>query len=211
MVSVRIERAAYVRSGAAAAGALAGSLVALPVGGFLLVFLVHRVAGPIIEAMADAPDGASGLESALASIGGAIVGVMIAAVVVLSLVGPVMVLIPAAGAASALRLVKAGLILRTLWIALGAALLLGIVVGALLDALNVRAGVWFWLGTVPLGAFLARLLVEVGTPQRAALPDGRLTSGRRWRRAGIGLLGAVLLALVVVVFFLFFVQAKVSA
>lgn len=201
-----IPSAGYRRSGVAAAGALIGAVVAVPVAAFLIPFLMEQVAAPIVREMGSSAGGGSGFESALGGLVGVIIGVMLAAVVVFSLVAPILVLLPVGITAASLRMVKAGLILRTLWLGMAACVVLGVIAARLASALGAPTG-WAWLLMVPVGAFLARFVVEACWPDRAALPDVMtLTVG--WRRAGVGLIGAMVLSLVVVV--VFFMFAKVS-
>lgn len=196
---VQIDRAGYLRSGVAAAGALIGALVAIPLGVLLVGFLFEHIGEPLMHGIAsDSTEGRSGLEAVFSGIFGVIAGLMLALLVVVALAGPVFVLLPLAATATGLRLARAGLILRTLWLTLAIGVVIGLVGSALLDALAVPGAGWSWLLAVPLSAFLARLVVELWRPDRAALPDVAVVTGRGWRWAGI-VLGALMLIVVVVV------------
>lgn len=176
----RVTTAALLRSAVAAGGAVAGVAVAIPVGAVLAMFLFEHVGTAVVEGiMSEATDGRSGIEAAIVAVMLAIAAIMVAVLVVVALVAPVFVVLPMLGAGLALRLTRAGLILRSLWLSLAAlAVLVGGVAGVL-SLFEVRGPWWLWMLVVALASFVGRLTVEARQPQRAAVRSSAAL-GKRW-------------------------------
>ena len=180
----------WCRSAAAAVGAAVGALGAMTIGGPLFALLFIHVGGPIAGGIiSDATQGRSGVEAVLVAIFVVIAAVMVAILVVTVLVAPVFVVLPLAATAVALRLTKAGLIMRSLWLTLAAVAGLAVVRLALaghrpsiaihlsgddqsraLHLSHVGPGGWMWVLIVAAGAFAGRLAVELWKPDQASRP-----------------------------------------
>lgn len=195
--------AATARCGAAAVGAVAGGLVAFPVGTFLAALLFTHVGKRIVtDIVASGTDDVHGVAAVFAAIMLVVAGIAIAAIVVVALVAPVFVLLPMVATGLALRLTRAGLVLRTVWLTLAAVAVLSVAVLLALSAAEADAHWWMWLAVVGVAAFVGRAVVELVWPVPADLPAGRMSVSRRWKALGVTwlLVVAVVLAGLAVVF-----------
>lgn len=191
----RFGLAATARCGAAAGGATAGGLVAFPLGGLLATWLFARIGTRIISGIvSDGLRGVHGIAVVFAAILLVVAGLAVAAIVIAVLVAPVFVVLPMLATGVALRLTRAGLVLRTLWLTLAAVAVLSIGVLLGLSAVKGNAHWWLWLVIVGGAAFLARMVVELAWPEPSARAAGPVSVGRRWK-----LVGAVWLIAVVAV------------
>jgi hypothetical protein len=190
----------WARSIAAAGGAAVGMLLAVPVGGLLFVFLFERLGTAIIRDITSGAltDDLSGVEAVLVGIFVVIGALAVAALAVVALVTPVFVILPTAATALALRIVGAGLIARTLLLALGTVVALVALLQAVSSSLDIDMDLWTWVLVAAGGAFAGRFVVEVWKPDDA----GRIAEGdtgwRRWIRLGVVWLALAVLALVLV-------------
>ncbi|MEV0800430.1 hypothetical protein AB0I34_22240 [Kribbella sp. NPDC050281] len=215
------------RSAAAAVGAAIGGLAAVLVGGPLFAWLFIHVGGPIAgDMISGATEGRSGIEGALVGLFVVIAAVIVAVLVVAALVAPVFVLLPLGATAFALRLAKAGLILRSLWLTIAAVAGLAAVRLMLFHgrpAITIHAssdrqsgdlhlphfgpGGWTWILIIAGGAFAGRLVVELWRPAQAAQPDPVTALAKPWQRlvriwVGILVLVVVVVLVTVVAFWL---------
>lgn len=193
---------AAARCGAAAVGACAGGLVAFPVGGFLAAYLFTNVGKSIVTGVVSrGMEGQHGLQAVFVAILLFVAGIVMAAIVVFALVAPVFVLLPMATTGIALRLARAGLVMRSLWLTLAAAALFSIAVLMVLSAAKADARWWMWLAIVVVSAFVGRAVVELSWPVPSGVPARAMAVGRRWKTFGVVWLlvvAAVLAALAVV-------------
>ncbi|MBO0839387.1 MAG: hypothetical protein J2O49_00980 [Sciscionella sp.] len=165
----RVDRGGYARAGVAAAAAMVGELIAALIGALLFVVLFNHVGTSIAEDVAaDASKGQSGANAVLGGLFGGIAGALVGTLAVVLLVISVMALLVLGCTAIGLRLIKAALIARTVWLTLLCWLVLGLGIGNVLSAVGVHLGGWYLLVIVPCGAFCARLLVEFSWPSQAA-------------------------------------------
>ncbi|MEQ4209312.1 hypothetical protein [Actinopolymorpha sp. B9G3] len=192
---------AWARSFAAAGGAAAGALLAVPVGGFLIVVLFERIGTAIIRDITSGAvtDDMSGVEAVIAAVFLLLTAVLVAILVVVALVTPVFVILPMAATALALRLAGAGLIARSLLVGLGLVIGLAAGVGAASSSVDIDMDLWIWILVAAAGAFGGRLVVELWKPDDAGRVDGA-TGRRRWSRLGVA--WAALLALAIVLILL---------
>lgn len=176
---------ALLRALVSAAGAVVGTFVAVPVGQVLFVVLFAHVGKAVIDEVlgGDVLAGRPVIEAVLVAIVLVMAAFVLAVLVVCVLVAPVFVILPLAGSAVALRLARAGLVMRTLWLTLAAAVLLAVGVGVALEALELRTDGWVWLVIVASAAFVARIVVELWEPERACRPDGAART--RWKRLAV--------------------------
>lgn len=182
---LRFSPAALLRALVAAAGAAVGTLVAVPVGQVLFAVLFAHVGKAVMESVIGSVDlaGRPVIEAVILGIVLVLAGLVIAIFVVSILVAPVFVILPLAASGIALRLVRAGLVLRTVWLTLATAVILAVGIGVALEALELRTEGWVWLVIVASAAFVARIVVELWTPERARRPDGAVRS--RWKRLAV--------------------------
>ncbi|MQA06101.1 MAG: hypothetical protein GEV07_26415 [Streptosporangiales bacterium] len=166
----RVTAATFLRSAVAAGGAVAGVAAAIPLGALLTAFLFDTVGTAIVdEIMSDGvAEGLSGIEAFFGGLMLAIAAIMIAIMVVLALVAPVFVVLPMLGAGVALRVARAGLIMRSLWLSLAALALLVAAAAAVLSAFDADGKWWMWVVVVAAASLVGRLAVELWEPQRAA-------------------------------------------
>lgn len=200
---------ALARSLVASGGALVGGLLAVPVAGVLFVALFERVGVRIMESVVSgALDDVSGIEGVIAAIFLVIAAVMIAVIVVVALVAPVFLVLPMTAVAVSLRLTKAGLIMRTVWLTLATVLVLA--VGGLMaaNAADVEVNWWAILPVLAIGGFLGRYIVELSWPGPAALP-GRSVVGTKWKRLTVAWLVIMLVGTVAAVIVVF-LAAEIS-
>ncbi|MEQ7124451.1 hypothetical protein ABN034_07990 [Actinopolymorpha sp. B11F2] len=194
---------AWARSFAAAGGAVAGVLLAVPVGSFLLVVLFERLGTAIIRDISSGAlaDDLSGVEAVIAGVFLLLTAVLVAILVVVALVTPVFVIVPMATTALALRLAGAGLIARTLLLALGGVVVLAGGLRMALSSVGVDLDWWTWVLAAAGGAFAARLVVELWKPDDAGRGDDSDDSDdgwRRWIRLGVVWIALAALAIVLV-------------
>jgi hypothetical protein len=187
---------ALARSLVASGGALVGGLLAVPVAGVLFVALFERVGVRIMESVVSgALEDVSGIEGVIAAIFVVIAAVMIALIVVVALVAPVFLILPMTAVAVSLRLTKAGLIMRTVWLTLVTVLVLAAGVLMAANVADVRLSWWAILPVLAIGGFLGRYIVELSWPGRAGLPD-RNVVGPRWKRLTVAWLVIMLIGAV---------------
>jgi hypothetical protein len=201
--------AALGRSAAAAAGAVAGLvlavLVAIPLGPLLFSVLFEYVGLPIVEWIifsGGRPDMSSlegfitGVFLMIAGVALAIAVAIVTACVVIVLVAPIFVLVPLLATATVLRLVGAGMIIRTLWLMLGMIVALAIAILPTFPALHIGAHRWVWIAIVAGGASVGRLVVELWKPELANKPADVAAIWKRWKRVGTAWLVFALVAIV---------------
>jgi hypothetical protein len=181
---------------AAAVGAAAGVALAVPLGVLLGVFLFKRISGPLVEHMMSEAKGWSIVETIVFGILLFVAALAIVVVIVISLVAPIFLLVPLLVTAVALRLTRAGLIMRSLWLMLAALAVLSAVFLPVLHVFDDRTNWWTWVVLVAAAAFLGRLLVEAYKPDLAGRPASGLDVWLRWKRLGVAWL--VLIVVVVV-------------
>lgn len=191
------------RSFASAGGALAGGLLAVPIGAVLFVFLFERVGIPIVDSVVtSALDDVRGIEALFVGVFLVLAGLVVAIIVVVALVAPVFVVLPMVAVAVALRLCRAGLIMRTVGLTLVTVLGLALTVLIVANVAGLRVEWWFCFPVLAVGGFAGRYLVEVSRPDRAGLPD-QVVLGPRWKRLTlawlvivlVGVAGAIALSL----------------
>jgi hypothetical protein len=196
----RLDLPAWARSLAAAGGASAGMLLAVPLGGLLFVILFERLGTAIIR---DITSGAltndlSGVEAVLVGIFVIIGALMVAILAVVALVLPVFVIVPIVTTALALRLAGAGLIARTLLLALGGVVALAAVARMASSSVEIDLNWWTWALVAAVGAFAGRLVVELWKPDEAGRGAHGDEEWRRWIRLGVVWIALVGLAIVLV-------------
>lgn len=193
----RVTGVGLLRSGVSAGGAVAGGLVAVPVGGALVTVLFARLGTRIVRGIVagEVTEGLSGLEGLVAAIALVIAGVAVAILVVCALVAPVFVVLPLVGVGVALRVARAGLIIRTLWLSLAALVLVVVASAALIEALDARGHWWMWAAAVAFAGFLGRFAVELWEP-RAAGVRTPVAMSRRWKVLLVVWAGLVVVATV---------------
>lgn len=204
MVGDRLSGAALGRSAASAGGAVAGFVVAVPLGAYLAFVLFVRVGVPFVNAILDGAltRDMPGVQAFIVGALLVVAAVVVAVCLVFALVAPIFVLVPLLGTATALRLSRAGVITRTLWLTFALVTALAAAVLTVLWALDARPQWWMWPGLVCIGAFLGRLIVELSDPGSADQPADLSTVGKRWKRLGlawlvllvVGVAGGVALA-----------------
>lgn len=171
---------AVVRCAAAALGSAAGVGIAIPVAVALVAWLV---AGPgkklFNEIIEDGLEDVSGVAAAVASIGLAIMAAVVVMTLIVALVAPMFVVLPLVCSAVALRLARAGLILRSTMLSLGAMLALALATDVVLDALDLRGDWWILVVLVAGAHVIGRLVVEIWEPARAGVPTP-VVHRRRW-------------------------------
>ncbi|GAB3427845.1 hypothetical protein [Flindersiella endophytica] len=181
-----------LRSLAAAGGALAGGLLAVPIAGVLFVFLFERVGVSIVESVvSEAMEGVDGLEALFVGLFLALAAVVLAVVIVVALVAPVFVVLPMVAVAVALRLARAGLIMRTIGFTLATVLALAVGVVLVANVAGLKVQWWLCFPVLAAGGFAGRYLVERTRPDRAGVPDTAVV-GRRWKRVAVAWLVVVL-------------------
>lgn len=193
----RFTASALWRSAAAAAGATAGVLLSVPLGVYLAVTLFEHLGVPLMDAVISGPTkDMPFLEKLVAFLFLAVAAIVIAVDVVVALVAPIFVVVPLLVTAVALRLARAGLITRTLWLMLAAVVGLAVVVLPTLSVFDGEPDFWLWVVLVAGGAFAGRFVVELWKPDLAGRPAEAGTGWRRWK--GLGLAWLILLAIAVV-------------
>jgi hypothetical protein len=159
------------RSAAAAGGAVADVLLALPLGAYLAVALFDDLGVPLVKEMiSGGTEGLSGVQGIIVGAFVVFVAFVFAIYLVIALVAPIFVVIPLLTTAAALRLTGAGAITRSLWLMLG---IVGVLAGTILPALsvlNLDARWWTWVLIVATGSFVGRLIVELWRPDLAGTP-----------------------------------------
>jgi hypothetical protein len=194
----RFSLASLVRCVAAATGAAAGVMLALPIGSFLAVVLFKEVGAPlakriVTDALAQSD---SAIETIVVAIFLTIAALMLAVYVVIVLVAPVFILVPMLASAAALRLAHAGLITRTLWLWLGLSVFLAVVLLPASSPFHVRPDWWLWALMVSTAGFVGRLIVELWQPELAGTPASVGDTLRRWKT--LLLVWAVLLSVAII-------------
>lgn len=178
--------AAIGRSAAAAGGAVAGVLLAVPLGAYLAVALFGDLGIPLMKEMvSEGTDGLSGIHAIVVGALVVFVAFVFAIYLVVALVAPMFVVVPLLATAAALRLVGAGAITRSLWLMLG---IVGALAGTVLPAtsvLNLDTHWWTWVLIVATGSFVSRLIVELWKPDLAGTPANVTAVWQRWRRLGV--------------------------
>jgi hypothetical protein len=188
--------AAAGRSFAAAGGAVAGGLLAVPLGAVLFLYLFERVGVRIVDSViSSALDDVNGLEALVVGLFLAIAGLVLAIIVVVALVAPVFVVLPMVAVAVALRLSRAGLIMRTVGLTLAVVIGLGLAVSMLANLAGARVEWWFCFPVLAVAGFAGRYIVERASPDRAGVPD-REVVGPRWKRVALAWLVIVLVGVV---------------
>lgn len=201
----RLSPAAVGRSAAAAGGAVTGFVLAIPLGVYLVILLFWKVGTPLLNAIlhGDLTPGVSGLRAFILGTILVIVAFVTVLCLVLALAAPIFLLVPLLASATALRLTRAGAITRTLWLTLALVLALASAVLLTLWTLNADPEWWMWPLVVGVGAFLARLTIELTRPAQSHRPSTTPALGPRWKHLtiawltllAVGVIGGVALFL----------------
>jgi hypothetical protein len=175
-------------------------LLAVPLGGLLFAVLFESLGTAIIRDITSGAvtDDLSGVEAVLVGIFVIIAALMVAILAVVALVLPVFVIVPIVTTALALRLAGAGLIARTLLLALGGVVALGAVARMASSSVEIDLSWWTWALVAAAGAFAGRLVVELWRPDEAARGAHSDEGWRRWIRLGVVWIALVGLAIVLV-------------
>lgn len=192
-----IPAAAFGRSVAAAGGAVAGVLLAVPFGLLLFIVLLLRVGIPLIlKIIHELTSGMSTFDAIVVGIPLGVILVIVAICVVIVLVAPIFILLPLVTTAAVLRYTNAGMILRTLWLMLGMTFLLVAAIMPMLSLFHLHAYWWTWVAIVAGGAFVGRLIVELWKPDLANKATASAVVQRRWIRLALAWFILALLAVV---------------
>lgn len=157
---MRVQGSSLARSGAAAGGAVVGTLFALVAGKYFAGPLLARVGGSMIDDVLTKVG--TGELAGLGAIFAVFATMLVGLVVMAALIAPIFIVVPLALLGIVLRLTRADLIMRTIWLTLATGIVLVITGTLALSTLDVTPGQWFWFVIVAAAAFFARLLVEVG-------------------------------------------------
>lgn len=150
---------AWRRIVAAAAGTLAGVVLAYLAALLLAPVLFEHVAEPIFDSVAGSPaQGDNAIEGAIVAVASVFAGVVVVAMVVVAILAPLFIILPLSLEAVALRWAGADRVPITLLITVG----LLIATFVVLDQVErfVPIDVWLWLPAAGLAGGAARWLTE---------------------------------------------------
>jgi hypothetical protein len=162
----RLNAASIRRSSLTAGAAIAGTLLTIPVGGYVARLGFEYVGKPLANELISRkpPDGVSTVGALLAEVFLPVAELAFAIMISIAVAAPIFVLVPAATMAVALRLAKADLIMPTL----ASALVMVLVLLALVQLMPLPTRGWgqwsAFLIAVASGAFLGRLGIESWWP-----------------------------------------------
>lgn len=183
MQKARVDAASVGRAVLAAVAATAGVLLALSVGKPIFMLAYEHIGRPLAGGFTS--DGqlehSSGVLAVLARLLTAWATFGVELIIAIAVTAPIFVLLPALGVVVALRQVKAGLVIPTLWLSLAMVLALGALVQLAPLPANQDDDRVLLIAVVATGAFLGRLVAEFWKPERSGPPDDSRRRGRHPR------------------------------